>query len=232
MNVFRTPTMTLADDGLRVESGPARSGSSGDGTNSFPNGRFFYSDLHARRQRAINDAIYVQPLEDDPGGWREPIASAEEKKQTQLEALRVRLVQAQRIQREHELLYDRQAHVRERLERAQHQSLGDPRPGSRLERARVVAYHDLTGEWRRPVCLVARQQQSRERPRTRSPPIRARTYVSASTVVMSRPERESSTPLEADTNEENPIPNQNLQLAPRRDRRKVVLVPWRARTYH
>jgi hypothetical protein len=224
--------MTLADDGLSVESGPARSGSSGDGTNSFPNGRFFYSDLHARRQRAINDAIYVQPLEDDPGGWREPIASAEEKKQTQLEALRVRLVQAQRIQREHELLYDRQAHVRERLERARHQSLGDPRSGSRLERARVVAYHDLTGEWRRPVCLVARQQQSSGRSRTRSPLARARTYDSASAVAESRAERESSTPVEADANEESPIPNQNLRLAPRRDRRKVVLVPWRARTYH
>jgi len=214
--------MTLADDGLSVESGPARSGSSGDGTNSFPNGRFFYSDLHARRQRAINDAIYVQPLEDDPGGWREPIASAEEKKQTQLEALRVRLVQAQRIQREHELLYDRQACVRGRLERARHQSRGDPHPGSRLERARVVAYHDLTGEWRKRVCLVARQQKPRERSRSRSPPIRARTYVSANTVAMARAERES-----ADTNEENPIPNQNLQLAP-----KAVLVPWRTRRYY
>ena len=226
--------MTLADDGLSVESGPADSGSSGDGTNSFVNGRFFYSDLNARRQRAINDAIYVQPLEDDPGGWREQIASAEEKKQIQLEALRVRFAEAQRIRREHELFYDRQAYVRERLERDRHQSLGDPHPGSRLERARVVAYHDLTGEWRKPVCLVARQQQSRERSRTRSPPIRARTYVSASTVAMSRAERESSTLLEADTNEENPIPNQNLQLVPRRDRGgpKVVLVPWRARTYY
>ena len=223
MNVFRTPTMTLADDGLSVESGPADSGSSGDGTNSFANGRFFHSDLNARRQRAINDAIYVQPLEDDPGGCRESTASAEEKKQIQLEALRVRFAEAkQKILREHELLYDRQACVRGRLERARHQSLGDPHSGSRLERARVVAYHDLTGEWRKRVCLVARQQKPRERSRSRSPPIRARTYVSANTVAMARAERES-----ADTNEENPIPNQNLQLAP-----KAVLVPWRTRRYY
>ena len=60
--------MTLADDGLSVESGPARSGSSGDATNSFLYGRFFYRVRKARLQRAINDAIYMQP-----------IASAEEK---------------------------------------------------------------------------------------------------------------------------------------------------------
>ena len=71
--------MTLADVRLSGESGSARLGSPGNGSNSVANGRFFYSDLNARRQRAINNAIYVQPLEDDPGGWREPIASAEEK---------------------------------------------------------------------------------------------------------------------------------------------------------
>ena len=219
--------MTRADVRLSGESGSARLGSPGNRSNSVANGRFFYSDLNARRQRAINTAIYVvQPLEDDPGGWREPIASAEEQKQIQLIALRVRLAEAQRI------LYDRQADVRERLERAQHQSCGDPRPGSRLERAHVVAYYDLTHEGRTPVNLVARQQQSIERSRTRSPPIRARTYGSASTVAMSRDDRESRTILEADTNEENPIPNQNQQSAPRRNRRSVVLVPRRAQTYH